>query len=74
MHGSWNRADPVGYNVVRIRFEQGRPAGFEDFLTGFLLDQGRAQFGRPAGIVVAGDGALLVSDDENGVVYRVSAA
>lgn len=75
MRGSWNRSDPVGYEVVRVRFgEDGAPAAIEPFVTGFLQDAGRepAQSGRPVGVAVAGDGALLFSDDVNGVIYRVS--
>ncbi len=72
MHGSWNRSPAVGYSVVRVRFENGQPTGFEDFITGWLLDDGEAHFGRPAGLTVARDGSLLVSDDANGVIYRVS--
>lgn len=72
-HGSWNRQPATGYNVSRVRFENGKPAGIEDFVTGFLIENGRAHFGRPAGLVVARDGALLISDDENGTIYRVSA-
>lgn len=72
MHGSWNRVPPTGYKVVRIRFEKGRPVRFEDFLTGFLIEDGKAHFGRPAGLAVTREGALLVSDDANGVVYRVA--
>jgi glucose/arabinose dehydrogenase len=72
MHGSWNRVPATGYKVVRIRFEKGRPVRFEDFLTGFLIEDGKAHFGRPAGLAVARDGTLLVSDDTNGIVYRVS--
>lgn len=74
LHGSWNRSEPVGYKVSRIRFnEQGEPEGFEDFLTGFLVDDNQAQFGRPVGLAVnPEDGALFVTDDENGVVYRIS--
>ena len=73
-HGSWNRAKPTGYKVVRIRFKEGKPVGFEDFLTGFLVtDDGLPYtFGRPAGLVVTKDGALLVGDDRNGMIYRVS--
>jgi glucose/arabinose dehydrogenase len=71
MHGSWNRSPAVGYAVVRIRFHDGRPLGFEDFLTGFLVEGGRAFFGRPAGLAVMKDGSLLVSDDANGVIYRI---
>jgi glucose/arabinose dehydrogenase len=72
MHGSWNRDPPTGYKVVRIRFDHGTPKGFEDFLTGFLVEHGKGHFGRPAGLTVAKDGALLVSDDSNGIIYRVS--
>jgi len=72
-HGSWNRRPAVGYKVVRIRFDAaGRPTGFEDFLTGFLTDNGSAQFGRPAGLALTRDGALLIGDDSNGVIYRVT--
>lgn len=72
MHGSWNRFPPTGYEVVRLRFDAGKPVAFESFVSGFLIEEGRAVFGRPAGIAVASDGALLFSDDANGVVYRVS--
>jgi glucose/arabinose dehydrogenase len=71
LHGSWNRFPPTGYGVVRITFDNGEPTAIQDFVTGFLIEDGAAQFGRPAGIAVAGDGALLFSDDDNGVVYRV---
>jgi glucose/arabinose dehydrogenase len=71
-HGSWNRVPPSGYRVVRIRYERGQPQRFEDFLTGFLIEGGRAAFGRPAGLAVTRDGALLVSDDVQGYIYRVS--
>jgi glucose/arabinose dehydrogenase len=73
MRGSWNRYPPTGYKVSRIVFDDaGRPTAFEDFVSGFLIEEGRAVFGRPAGITVSGDGALLFSDDANGVVYRVA--
>lgn len=72
MHGSWNRFPPTGYEVVRLRFDAGAPVAFESFVSGFLIEEGRAIFGRPAGIVVAPDGSLLFSDDANGLVYRVS--
>ena len=70
-HGSWNRKPPSGYRVVFVAFEAGRPAGMpEDVLTGFLDDEGRAR-GRPVGVAVAADGALLVADDVGNVVWRV---
>lgn len=72
MRGSWNRQPPTGYKIVRVRFQDGKPVGFEDFLTGFLLENGAAHFGRLAGLVVASDGSLLISEDTNGVIYRVS--
>lgn len=92
--GSWNRAQPSGFRVVRVRFDpQGRPLSTEDFATGWLMEapppalrqpgpaapaveqakaRRPAQFGRLAGIAVAADGALLVAEDQNGVVYRIS--
>ncbi len=73
LHGSWNSSRAVGYMVVRVPFENGRPAGwYEPFLTGFLVDGGRAVFGRPVGLAVAADGSLLVADDVAQVVWRVS--
>lgn len=72
MRGSWNRKPAVGYKVVRIEFENGKPVAMHDFLTGFLVHGGREHFARLAGVAVARDGALLVSDDANGVIYRVS--
>ncbi|WP_460635300.1 PQQ-dependent sugar dehydrogenase [Larkinella harenae] len=72
MRGSWNRMQPAGYKVVRIHFENGKPARVDDFVTGFLVDNNRAQFGRPVGIATMPDGSLLFTDDNNGVVYRVS--
>ena len=70
-HGSWNRRPPSGYQVVFVPFADGRPAGIaEDVLTGFLDGDGNAR-GRPVGIAVAGDGAVLVADDVGNVVWRV---
>jgi glucose/arabinose dehydrogenase len=71
-HGSWNRENPAGYKVVRVRFRHGRPMGFQDFVRGWLIENGQAQFGRPAGLVVARDGSMLITDDNNGTIYRVS--
>ncbi|MBC7790135.1 MAG: sorbosone dehydrogenase family protein [Anaerolineae bacterium] len=70
--GSWNRQVASGYKVMRIRFDSGKPVAAEDFVTGFLLPGGQSYFARIAGIAVARDGALLVSDDANGVIYRVT--
>ncbi len=72
MRGSWNRMPASGYEVVRVDFDDGRPKRIEPFLTGFLVDGGQNHFGRPVGIAVAKDGALLVGDDANGTIYRVA--
>lgn len=74
MRGSWNRRPPSGYEIVRIRFESGRPVALEPFVTGFLTQAGEQwrHSARLAGIAQAGDGSLLVSDDSGGVIYRVS--
>lgn len=77
LRGSWNRSDPVGYMVVHVPFENGRPVGwYQAFATGFRLDepgdQGRARvWGRPTGLAVDNDGALLVADDTGGTVWRI---
>lgn len=73
-HGSWNRADFVGYKVVFVPFENGNPQPPEDFLTGFIADgEAGKVYGRPVGVTVAPDGALLVNDDDSGVIWRVAA-
>lgn len=69
--GSWNRKPATGYRIAFVPFVAGQPQGFEDFVTGFLSADGTSTFGRPAGVTVAPDGALLFSDDTNGIVYRV---
>jgi glucose/arabinose dehydrogenase/cytochrome c2 len=72
LHGSWNRSDRTGYKVVRIPVVNGVPsAEYEDFLTGFVVSDDEV-WGRPVGVEVAHDGALLVSEDGNGTVWRVS--
>ena len=72
LRGSWNRSEPAGYKVVRVRFQNGQPTAIEDFVTGFLVDNNQAQFARLVGLAALRDGSLLVTDDENGVVYRVA--
>lgn len=69
--GSWNRKPATGYRVAFIPFESGEPTVIEDFVSGFLIEDGTATFARPAGVAVAPDGALLFTDDTNGIVYRV---
>ena len=72
LHGSYNRSHLTGYKVVRVRFAQGKATGiYEDFMTGFIAADDAA-WGRPVGVAVAADGALLVSDDANGTIWRVA--
>ena len=72
LHGSWNRDERTGYKVIRARMKDGKPTGvYEDFMTGFVLDKDTV-WGRPAGIAVARDGALLVSDDANGTIFQIT--
>lgn len=71
-HGSWNRADRTGHKVVRVPMKNGVPTGeYVDFLTGFVSADSQP-WGRPASVTVAGDGALLLSDDDANMIYRIS--
>jgi glucose/arabinose dehydrogenase len=72
-HGSWNRAVRVGYEVIRVPLHQtGYASGeYEDFMTGFVVDNGHV-WGRPVGITVAQDGSLLVTDDGSKSIWRIS--
>ena len=72
MHGSWNRAFRTGHKIVRVRMKNGKPTGeYDDFLVGFIADDGNA-WARPVGAVVASDGSLLMSEDGNNTIYRIS--
>jgi glucose/arabinose dehydrogenase len=72
LHGSWNRASRTGYKVVRIHFRNGVPDGtYQDFMTGFVASD-EDVWGRPVGVAVARDGALLVTDDGGGTIWRVA--
>jgi len=71
LHGSWNRVPRTGYKVVRLRFADGKPTGeYDDFMTGFVVDANHA-WGRPTGVTVTRDGALVVSEDQSGTLWRV---
>jgi glucose/arabinose dehydrogenase len=73
-HGSWNRMKRTGYKVVRTPFDKstGKTRGeYEDFVTGFVTPEGKV-WGRPVGITVTKDGSLLISEDGNGTIWRVS--
>ena len=74
-HGSWNRSTLSGYRVVFVPFAQGRPSGPpRDILSGFLSPDEKQSYGRPVGVALAADGALLVADDVGDVVWRVTGA
>jgi glucose/arabinose dehydrogenase len=73
-HGSWNRRPRSGYKVIFVPFSQGKPQGLPvDLLTGFVSPGGDA-YGRPVGVAIGRDGALLVADDVGNVVWRVTAS
>jgi len=69
-HGSWNRSKPVGYRVSFVKIEDGKAVSYEPFAAGWL--KGNTASGRPADVLVMPDGALLVSDDKAGRIYRIS--
>ncbi len=71
-HGSWNRSTPIGYRVSFVKIENGRAASYEPFAAGWL--KGSVASGRPADVLVMPDGALLVSDDKAGRIYRITYA
>jgi len=75
-HGSWNRATRAGYQVAFVAFKDGKPSADPvAFMNGLVPDPANTGvYGRPAGVAVAPDGSLLVSDDAAGVVYRISVA
>lgn len=69
-HGSWNRQPPAAPKLLLIEFKDGSPVGARDLITGWQ-DASGARWGRPAGVVVAPDGSLVVSDDAAGLLYRI---
>ena len=74
-HGSWNRSKISGYKVLFVPFKDGKPSGKpEDFLTGFVSDENKAEvYGRPVAVTVMNDGSLLVNDDSSNTIWKVSA-
>jgi len=69
-HGSWNRSKKIGYRVTLVRVEGNKPVAYEPFATGWL--QGEKAWGRPVDVLMTPDGALLVSDDYAGAIYRIT--
>ena len=79
LHGSWNRRQPAGYQLVRVKFSNNQPVAVEDFATGWLVPAKEAGWlsrhqvhGRPVDVAVGHDGALYVSDDKADTIYRIS--
>ena len=69
-HGSWNRSTKIGYRISLVRLEEGRAVKYETFAEGWL--SGSSAWGRPVDVLVMPDGALLVSDDAAGAIYRIT--
>jgi len=74
LHGSWNRSRRTGYKVVRVSIQNGEPqGGYDDFIVGWSTDENSTDvWGRPVGLLVLGDGSLLVSDDGANTIWRVT--
>jgi len=71
--GSWNRDPASGYEVVHIDYDDnGQPVSAETFISGWLLNDGAAHFGRIAGMIQMDDGSLLIAEDTNGIIYRIT--
>jgi glucose/arabinose dehydrogenase len=70
-HGSWNRSTPIGYRIMLVKLNGDRVAGYEEFATGWLKPDGQVT-GRPVDLQVLPDGSMLVSDDQEGAIYRIS--
>ena len=69
-HGSWNRSSKIGYRVTLVRLNDNKAVSYEPFAKGWL--QGESNWGRPVDVLVMPDGSLLVSDDQAGLIYRIS--
>jgi glucose/arabinose dehydrogenase len=73
-HGSWNRSSRTGYAVIRVPMKNGKATGeYQDFMTGFVVSDTEV-WGRPVGVAVAQDGALIVTDDASNIVWRIAAS
>lgn len=71
-HGSWNRSEPTGYKLTRIKLDaQGNYQGMEDFVSGWLSADGKTSLGRPVDIIIQPGGTMFISDDKAGVIYKV---
>lgn len=71
-HGSWNRSKKIGYRIMRIKMEDGKAIDYSPFVFGWLDEEEQEAFGRPVDVLIMPDGAMLVSDDRAGVIYRIT--
>jgi glucose/arabinose dehydrogenase len=70
-HGSWNRAEKIGYRIQMVsNTTDGKPS-YDSFIEGWLDDAEQEAWGRPVDVIIAADGAMLISDDQAGLIYRV---
>jgi len=73
LHGSWNRSEPTGYKIVRVKLDsKGNYLGMEDFISGWLSKDGITTLGRPVDIKTMPGGIMYISDDKAGVIYKVA--
>ena len=71
-HGSWNRSKKSGHDINIVKIENNKSTGQEVFASGWLDDKTQKVWGRPVDVLVMRDGAILVSDDQANVIYRIS--
>jgi glucose/arabinose dehydrogenase len=71
-HGSWNRSKKIGYQVIWVKIQNNKALSWQPFVSGWLQDE--HAWGRPVALLVMPDGAMLISDDTAGAIYRVSYA
>lgn len=70
-HGSWNRSEKIGYRITKVTLENGKATSYEPFIDGWLQDN-EAVWGRPVDLLQLPDGSVLISDDEGGIIYRIT--
>ena len=69
-HGSWNRSEKIGYRITTVALDGDKGVSYEVFADGWMKDE--ETLGRPADILILDDGSMLVSDDKNGVIYKIT--
>ncbi|MHB1177189.1 MAG: PQQ-dependent sugar dehydrogenase, partial [Daejeonella sp.] len=71
-HGSWNRSKKSGYRVSLVKVQNGKAVEYDTFASGWLDEATQRSWGRPVDVLLLADGSLLVSDDQAGVIYRIT--